>query len=190
MNCHPDRSEAKWRDLLFPSIHSPPAQWKRRPPLCHPDRSGGICSSTDLSWKCFSTRRSPGPALFSLFQTELSSRPERSEVEGPLVHPPQHRSSMEAPSSPLSSRPKWRDLQFNGPLVEMFFDRSSRLEGPAVSPSPPGLQNTPPANSSKPKRAPAIAAVKQRLRITEPCGLNLITRSRREPAHLPRTKLA
>jgi hypothetical protein len=44
-------------------------------------------------------------------------------VEGPAVHHPQHRSSMEAPSSPLSSRPKWRDLQFNGPLVEMFFDK-------------------------------------------------------------------
>ena len=29
---------------------------KRNPPLCHPDRSahGGICSSVDPSWKCFS----------------------------------------------------------------------------------------------------------------------------------------
>jgi hypothetical protein len=45
--CHPDRSElgfpqeirgAQWRDLLLiiPLIGS---QWKRRPPLCHPDRS-------------------------------------------------------------------------------------------------------------------------------------------------------
>jgi len=36
--CHPDRSEAKWRDLLFirRSIES---EWKRHPPLCHPDRS-------------------------------------------------------------------------------------------------------------------------------------------------------
>jgi hypothetical protein len=31
---------------------------KRRPPLCHPERSRGICSSADLSWKCFSTERS------------------------------------------------------------------------------------------------------------------------------------
>ena len=43
--------------------------------------------------------------------------------------------SMEALSSPLSSRPKWRDLQFSGPLVEMFFDRAqSRIScRPAVS---------------------------------------------------------
>jgi hypothetical protein len=31
---------------------------KRRPSLCHPERSRGICSSADLSWKCFSTERS------------------------------------------------------------------------------------------------------------------------------------
>jgi hypothetical protein len=29
--------------------------WKRCPPLCHPERSRGICSSADLSWKCVST---------------------------------------------------------------------------------------------------------------------------------------
>jgi hypothetical protein len=29
--------------------------------------------------------------------------------------------SLKTPPSPLSSRrPKWRDLQFNGPLMEMF----------------------------------------------------------------------
>jgi hypothetical protein len=44
------------REHFFLSIHSPDAQWKRRPPLCHPDRSEA----------------------------------------------------------------QWRDLQFNGPLVEMF----------------------------------------------------------------------
>jgi hypothetical protein len=31
--------------------------WKRRPPLCHPERSRGICGSADLYWKCFSTER-------------------------------------------------------------------------------------------------------------------------------------
>src|SRR5271170_2426531 len=31
---------------------------------------------------------------------------------------------MEAPPSPLSSRAQPRDLQFRGPLLEMFFDRS------------------------------------------------------------------
>jgi hypothetical protein len=28
-----------------------------RAPLCHPERSRGICSSADHSWKCFSTER-------------------------------------------------------------------------------------------------------------------------------------
>jgi hypothetical protein len=36
--CHPDRSEAQWRDLLF-SIRNIESEWKRYPPLCHPDRS-------------------------------------------------------------------------------------------------------------------------------------------------------
>ena len=45
-NCHPDRSAAQWSDLLFfPPLSD--AQWKRNPPLCHPDRSGGICGSAD-----------------------------------------------------------------------------------------------------------------------------------------------
>ena len=40
--------------------------WKRTPPLCHPERSRGICSSADHSWKCFSTECSEveGPAVF------------------------------------------------------------------------------------------------------------------------------
>jgi hypothetical protein len=33
--------------------------WERPPPLCHPERSRGICSSTDHSWKCFSSVRHP-----------------------------------------------------------------------------------------------------------------------------------
>ena len=32
--------------------------------------------------------------------------------------------SMDASPSPLSSRPKRRDLQFSGPCLEMFFRRS------------------------------------------------------------------
>src|SRR3984885_1652533 len=51
--CHPDRSVAKWRDLLF-ILRSIESEWKRRPPLCHPERSRGICSSADPSWKCVS----------------------------------------------------------------------------------------------------------------------------------------
>jgi hypothetical protein len=41
---------------------------------------------------------------FAVVQTEVSSRPERSVVEGPAVHPPQYRIRMEASPSPLSSR--------------------------------------------------------------------------------------
>ena len=46
-------SRAKPRDLQF----APPAttsRWKHHLPPCHPDRSGGTCGSTDLSWKYFS----------------------------------------------------------------------------------------------------------------------------------------
>jgi hypothetical protein len=47
--CHPDRSVAKWRDLLF-TIRGIESEWERRPGA---KRSGGICSCADLSWKCF-----------------------------------------------------------------------------------------------------------------------------------------
>ena len=48
---------------LLSSNRSP---WKHRPPLCHPESSRGICSSTGLSWKCISedgvwTSRPVGP---------------------------------------------------------------------------------------------------------------------------------
>src|ERR1700723_2305760 len=36
--CHPDRSAAQWRDLLF-IIRGNESEWTRRRPLCHPDRS-------------------------------------------------------------------------------------------------------------------------------------------------------
>jgi hypothetical protein len=39
--------------LLRPGIPATELPWKSGPPLCHPERSRGICSSTDLSWKCF-----------------------------------------------------------------------------------------------------------------------------------------
>jgi hypothetical protein len=66
--------------------------------------------------------------FFCSFLTEVSSRPERSAVEGPAAHP------SALPSSPSqSSKPKqrchpdrsvaqWRDLQFCRPLLEMFFN--------------------------------------------------------------------
>jgi hypothetical protein len=43
---------AQWRDLLYSQPLSN-VDWKHYPPLCHPERSRGICSSADISWKCF-----------------------------------------------------------------------------------------------------------------------------------------
>src|SRR5271169_4467982 len=93
------------------------ADWKRHPPLCHPERSRGICSSADLSWECVSTERS-GPAVLSISQRmhiepppyPLSSRVEDGpkaacgppkEMKTPSLRQPL---SMEASPSPLSSR--------------------------------------------------------------------------------------
>jgi hypothetical protein len=51
-------------DLLWKVVSEPkdasvpqPISMNRCPFLCHPERSRGICSSADLSWKCFSTER-------------------------------------------------------------------------------------------------------------------------------------
>src|SRR5580704_12328010 len=60
--CHPDRSEAKGRDLQFAPLATK-SLWSCCPPPCHPDRSeakrkGGTCGSADLSWKCFLLVRS------------------------------------------------------------------------------------------------------------------------------------
>jgi hypothetical protein len=47
-----------------------------------------------------------------------------SEAEGSAVRFIGDKSQMEASPSPLSSRAKPRDLRFNGPFLEMFFNRS------------------------------------------------------------------
>jgi hypothetical protein len=60
MGLRPTQGDGK---RLLSSNRSP---WKRRPPLCHPERSRGICSSADLSWKCFSTERTPDFLLAGL----------------------------------------------------------------------------------------------------------------------------
>jgi hypothetical protein len=67
--CHPDRSEAKWRDLLSPS-HAIESEWKRYPPLCHPERSRGICGAPLGLPEFSASNLNP--------QTEVSSRPDRS----------------------------------------------------------------------------------------------------------------
>jgi hypothetical protein len=93
--CHPDRSAAKWRDLLF-TIHNIESEWKRHSPLCHPDRSVPGFPAT-LNW----TRP----------RVRLSVRERRMKCISATKF---HRKSGGA---------KWRDLQFCGPLMEMFSDR-------------------------------------------------------------------
>jgi hypothetical protein len=66
---HRKSGGAQWRDLLF-IIHSIKFEWKRYPPLCHPDRSVA----------------------------------------------------------------QWRDLQFCGPLVEMFFSIPLKNRAPGSEP--------------------------------------------------------
>ncbi len=49
--CHPDRSVALWRALLF-LIRSIESEWKRRPPLCHPDRSAAQWRDLRCACRC------------------------------------------------------------------------------------------------------------------------------------------
>jgi len=98
--CHPDRSAAQWRDLqcalTLPQFSLSTSNLKQK---CHPDRSGGTCCSLDPNNQC----RMEAPL------SPLSSRPERSAVEGSAVRPrptqilplnPQ----TECPSQPHSTR--------------------------------------------------------------------------------------
>jgi hypothetical protein len=61
------------------------SSWKRRSPLCHPERSRGICSSTDHSWECFSTERSEveGPAVNAICAPESGVIPIRRHGQSP-----------------------------------------------------------------------------------------------------------
>ena len=88
---------------------------------------------------------------------ELSSRPERSDVEGPAVRLIQHQIQMEAPPSPLSSRAQPRDLQFCRLVLEMFFEEAVwvlRPVGPTAKrqPSPGGLGHRFPTLSERRRR--------------------------------------
>ncbi len=50
--------------------------WKRSPPLCHPERSRGICSSADLYWKCFPTERTRISRFCEGWDSTLTDRSE------------------------------------------------------------------------------------------------------------------
>ena len=54
MNCHPDRSAAEWRDLLFTSEASN-LNGSAILPFVIPSEAEGSAVSTDPSWKCSST---------------------------------------------------------------------------------------------------------------------------------------
>ena len=109
----PLSSRPQWRDLRFRFLTAN-HQTRNHRTLCHPacpgvpwDRSG---ASAVLYRHTLWMEAPPSP---------LSSRPERSEVEGPAVPFPNNKSSDPEPTYPLSSRlsrravgPKWRDLQF------------------------------------------------------------------------------
>jgi hypothetical protein len=77
MRCHPDRSEAKWRDLLF-ILRSIESEWKRYPALCHPDRS-------EAKWRDLQFSRPPVEMFSALFP------PPPGALFGILDHNPQPR---------------------------------------------------------------------------------------------------
>jgi hypothetical protein len=66
--------------------------WKRRSLLCHPERSRGICSSADLSWKYFSTAlrsqlSSREPVTFPIFSCFLHIQPSVFQAPRQSRHP-------------------------------------------------------------------------------------------------------
>jgi hypothetical protein len=134
---------------------SPDDQWKRRHPLCHPERSRGICGPLSASSSPNGSaalpfviptgaKRSGGTCCFfnPLHQTPNGTAAVPfvipSVAEGSAVHHPRHRIRMEAPLSPLSSRPE-----------------RSGVEGPAVSFNP--LHQTPDGSAAIPFVIPSVA---------------------------------
>jgi hypothetical protein len=112
---HRKSGVAQWRDLLF-IIRGIESQWKRRPPLCHPDRSVAqrrdlqfpSIHSTDTEWKHRPPRcrpdRSVGQRRDLLFiihgiESQWKRRP-------PLCHP--DRSVPGFPATQCWTRPRVR----------------------------------------------------------------------------------
>jgi len=123
--CHPDRSEAKWRDLLVPCTVN---QFKprRRPQTCHPDRS-------EAKWRDL---RFPQPFL-DLARRKF--RPKRSEVEGPalaflgLAH-----------GTPTAKAVPFRGTSFYSPWVGKHTTQSRSVEsgtGPMLRVAAEGMQS-------------------------------------------------
>src|ERR1700761_7029112 len=106
MNCHPDRSAAEWRDLLFttsvtklgaPSL-ALPAKGGIRESLCV------LCVLCGEINSVITTILSSRPKQRDLrFTTILSSRPKRSEAEGPTI-PCRHTNSRDKAICPKKFR--------------------------------------------------------------------------------------
>jgi hypothetical protein len=91
-NCHPDRSVAKWRDLLFPK-RSSDAEEVIALPFVIPTR--------------ISCHAALDEAACALFRKEGRMKCDNATRF--------HRKS---------GGPKWRDLRFSRPFLEMFFHRA------------------------------------------------------------------
>src|ERR1700677_3947766 len=110
VSSRPERSVVE-RSAVPSSSYSPQ---KRRPPLCHLDRSAA-------QWR--DLRSPPAATLPEAPPSPLSSRPERSVVERSAL--PSSSYSPRKCNPPLChldrSAAQWRDLRFIGPFLEMFF---------------------------------------------------------------------
>ena len=96
--CHPDRSAAQWRDLLFII------------PFAKPNGCAAPTFVIPRDLRC-----APGPPEFSLWKPQPSNRsviPTGAQRSAGTCCSPSHsQSRMDAQPQPLSSRPKWRDLR-------------------------------------------------------------------------------
>jgi hypothetical protein len=99
-------------------LSSDRSPWKLRPPLCHWERSRGICSFTPPHTDVVGTSSQP--------QTDLSSRPKRSEVEGPAVLSITKPIPDEKPQSPLC-HPACPGLPWDRSVPRFLTSQHSRL---------------------------------------------------------------
>ena len=130
---YPLSSRPKWRDLRSRSTPKPISTSATPLTLCHLDRSGEICGPAPPP------NQSPRPQ--PLAPLVISTEVERSAVP---LHP-QTNLHVRNPSPPLSSRPKWRDLQFRPtpkpistsatPLPHCHLDRSGEICSSAPPPN-------------------------------------------------------
>ncbi len=100
--CHPDRSVAKWRDLLFLSSTSPSPLGASPSPL-----------SSRPKWRDLQCACQPSRIPVTNPATKQMCHPDRSVAKWRdlLFLSSTNQPLLKTSPSPLSSRPKWRDLQ-------------------------------------------------------------------------------